>query len=186
MLNRQRLPVPFVRNQDIIVHAHVQRVVRGVTIKAFEEDVGCDRPGFDEVGDGEEGDSFPFHVELAPGGDTVKIAHILELWQSQELLPVQGNRIFYFAVDFQFPLFEPNLRPEAQVEYGEVMDLPLARRKAVSRANGGADLAGHFPRPPFFGGDVEIFHRTAQFTLESMKFKTWCKHLKFRSLSIEH
>ena len=139
-------------------HADIQRIVSRVTVVAFEENVSGLGLGFDKLRYGEEGYPLPFHIKLAPSGDAVKVAHILELRQGQELLPVQSDRVLDQAVDFQLPIVERDFRLKAQVEHGEIVHLPLAGREPVRRARGRTGFARHFPRPTFFRGDVLVFH----------------------------
>src|SRR5207248_11327181 len=93
-----------------------------------------------------------------PGGDAVKVAHVGKLRQSQELLPIQRDRVLDEAVDFQLPFAEWDLRLKAEVEHGKIVHLPLAGREPVRRARSRTGFARHFPRPTFFRGDVLVFH----------------------------
>src|SRR5262245_44318502 len=63
--------VPRMRDHHVVVHADIERVVCRVTVVALEENMGGVRFRFHEVGQREEGHSLEFHVELAPGRDTV-------------------------------------------------------------------------------------------------------------------
>ena len=53
----------------------------------------------------------------------------------------------------------------AQVENREIMDLPLAGRQPADRPDGRTRFAGHLARPPFFSGDVAVFHCVPHVTL---------------------
>src|SRR2546426_9494471 len=75
----QRLVIPFVCDQPVVIHADIERIVRRVTVVAFEEHVRGLGLRLHQVCDGKKGHAFPFHVELAPGGDTMKVARVLEL-----------------------------------------------------------------------------------------------------------
>src|ERR1043166_7441597 len=97
-----------------------------------------------EVCQREESDSFPFHIELAPGGDAMEIAHVLELWQGQKAAPVQGSGVFDMSVNFELPLVQRNIRSDAQIQNGKVVDLPLARGEPIDRANRRLFFACHF------------------------------------------
>ena len=157
MLFRQRFAVPLVRDEHVVVHADLEWIVRRVTVVALEEDVCGLGLRLHKVGDGEKRHPLPFHVELGPGGDAMKVAYVFELRQREELLPVQRDRVLYEAVDFQLPFVERDFRLKAQVEHGEIVHLPLAGREPVRRARGRTGFARHFPRPTFFGGDVLVF-----------------------------
>src|SRR5262245_15197970 len=39
VIGRQRLAIPAVRDENVVVHADIQRIVRRITIVAFEENV---------------------------------------------------------------------------------------------------------------------------------------------------
>jgi len=114
--------------------------------------------GLHQFGQCEERDAGERHVELAPGGDAVKIAHIGELRQCHELLPVQSDGILDEAVNLQFPFVERHVGADAKIEHWKVVDLPLAGREAILRTDGGFLLPGHLARPSLFGGDVGATH----------------------------
>lgn len=150
--------VNFVGDEDIVIHADVEGEVGGVAVVAFEEDEFGGGLGFDEIGQGEESDAFPFHLELAPGGDAVEIAGVFELGQGGELIPIESDGVFDVAVDFQCPLVERNFRVNAKVQDGPVVDELLPGREAIFGANGGLLLAGHFAGPAFLARDEIFLH----------------------------
>src|SRR6266516_5787728 len=150
VLLRQGLSVPIVRDEHVVVRAVIEWGVGRVTVIALEENVRGFRPRFDKIGDGEERHAFPIHVELAPGGDTVKVAPVFELWQRQKLFPTQRRRVLNLAMNLQLPAVEWNFRPNAKVENGKIVHWPLAGRQPVGRARRGFGLARHLPRPAFF------------------------------------
>src|ERR1051325_4630303 len=85
VLDRQRLAGPLVRDENVIVQAYGQWVVRGITVVALEVNMRRFRLRLHQVSDGEERHAFEFHVELAPGRDAMKVADVLERRQCQEL-----------------------------------------------------------------------------------------------------
>jgi len=87
----------------------------------------------------------------------MKVALVLKLGQSQELLPIQSYRILDMTVDFELPFIQRNFGPDAQIEHWKIMHLPLARWQAVGRAHRRPFLAGHLPRPAFFGFNAHSF-----------------------------
>lgn len=160
--------VDFVGDEDVVIHADFERVVGGVAVVAFEKDKLCFRLGFDEVGNGEEGDTFPFHLEFAPGGDTVKIADVLKLREGGELIPVECNGILDKAVDLELPFIERDFRMDAEIEHGPILNELLAGWEAILGAEGGLLLASHFSSPAFFARD-EIFVHGKRITPHGVK-----------------
>src|ERR1051325_6209596 len=120
MIGGEWLTGPFMRDQDIIIHAGVQRRVSRVTVVTFKKDTGRLGLRLDDLCNRKERHPFPFHVKLAPGGNTMKVAHIFELRQGQKLLPSQSDRVLDFAMDLQFPLIERNLGPNAEIKHRKV------------------------------------------------------------------
>src|SRR4051812_11557993 len=145
-------------DENIIIHAHIEGVVGGVSVVALEEDVRGFCLGFYEFRQREKRNPLPFHVVLAPGGYAMKVAYVLELGQSQKLVPLYRNRILHKAMDLQFPSLEWHLRLDAKVQNREVIHKSLAGWEPVSRSDLPLRLSGHFGRPPFLGGDVLFFH----------------------------
>jgi DNA-binding response OmpR family regulator len=88
----------------------------------------------------------------------MEIAHVLELWQLEEPVPAERDRVFNMSMDFQFPFVERDFGADAEVEDGEIMHLMLARRKPVLGTDGWLFLAGHFAGPPFLRSDVRFLH----------------------------
>src|SRR6266516_536035 len=103
VLLRQGLSVPILRDEHVVVHADVQRIVGRVTVITLEENVRGFRPRLDKIGHGEKRYAFPLHVELAPRRHTMKAASVLELWQRQKLFPAQRHRVLNVAMNLQLP-----------------------------------------------------------------------------------
>jgi len=92
VLLRQRLAVPFVAIITSSSRQTASGFVRGIAVVALEQKRAWPRAsGFTSSGDGEESDPLEFHIELAPGGDAMEVAHVLELRQRQELFPVSTS-----------------------------------------------------------------------------------------------
>ena len=68
-----------------------------------------------EVNQREHRHAFPIHIELAPGGDAVKIAGVLKLLQRHELLPIERDRILHQTVNLQAPLRTRHFRMDAHI-----------------------------------------------------------------------
>ena len=100
VFNRYGFAVNFVRDKDIVVHANFERKIGGVAVVAFEEDEFGIVLWFDQIREREEGNAFPFHFELAPGGDAMEITHIFELRERSEFLPTQSDWIFNQSMNF--------------------------------------------------------------------------------------
>ncbi len=103
MLARDRFAVELGRDQDVVVEAIGQAHVRAVAVVAGEKNMF--HFGFwpNEIDEGKEGDARPAAVELAPGGDAVKIAHVCELGERVELLPGERLWLFHQAANFEPP-----------------------------------------------------------------------------------
>src|SRR6185503_14277900 len=129
-----RLAVPLVRDEHVVVHANLEWIVGGITIVTLEENVGGVGLRFDEVGDREKRHPFEFHIKLAPGSNTVEITDILELRQGQELVPFERDWIFHVPADLQFPFVEGNVRTNSEIENGEIMDFTLPGGQTIRRA----------------------------------------------------
>jgi len=100
MFNRDGFAVNFVRDEDIVVHANVERKIGRIAVVAFEENEFGFVLRFDQISQREKGDAFPFHFELAPGGDAMEITHIFELRERSEFLPTQSDGFFDEAMNF--------------------------------------------------------------------------------------
>jgi acetyltransferase-like isoleucine patch superfamily enzyme len=153
MFGRDRLAIPFVSDENIVVHADFQRIVCGITIITLEEHVRGVRLWFYQFSEREERDAFPSHVELTPSGDAMKVADIFKLRESEKLLPVERHRVFDFAVDSKLPFVQRNIGPDAEVEHGKIMNLPLTWGKTLRGSNSRLGVTGHFSRPAFFALD---------------------------------
>src|SRR5262245_47237184 len=113
---------------------------------------------FHEVGDSEERDPLPIHVELAPSRNTMEVAAILELRQREELLPIQGDGILNLAVNLKFPFVQRDLWPDSEIEDGKIVNLMLTWRQPVGRPHCGSLGPCHLSRPTFFCCDVRVLH----------------------------
>ena len=59
----------------------------------------------------------------------MKVAHVVDLRQRQELLPAHAEWVLAQAADFEPPRVEWNGGAVAKIEHGPVRHLPLADRK---------------------------------------------------------
>ena len=108
---------------------------------------------FRDLGQGEESDAAPPAIELAPGGDAVEIAHVLELFEGVEFFPGKCPRVFYQPTYFQSPIGQCDLRFDAEIENGESLREMLARRESVRRARRRFRFSGHLARPTLLALD---------------------------------
>ena len=88
----------------------------------------------------------------------MEVARVLELFQRHELVPIQRDRILHQPVDLELPLVARDLRMDAHVQHGKIIDLPLAGRQALDGALGGQWLSGTLCGDAFLGGDVFFVH----------------------------
>ena len=151
-------------DQHIVVHADIERIVGRVTVVAFEENVRGFGLWLHQIHEREERHAGKLHVELTPRRDAMKVTHIGELWQREEIFPRQRHRILHLAANLQLPLVQCHFRLHTEIKHREVMHLPLAGRQTIRRAHGGLGFARHLLRPTLFRGDIGIFHRHAQGT----------------------
>ncbi len=128
MLDGDGLSVNLVRDEDVIVQADIERVVRGIAVVALEENEFRGGPGPDQLSEGEKGDALPVHFVFGPGGDAMEVAHVPELGQGVELVPTEGDRVFDLAVNLELPLVEGHFGMDAEVQHGPVLDEFLAGR----------------------------------------------------------
>ena len=158
MLFGQRLPIPGMRDEHIVIHAGVQQIIGRITIVAFEKHVARFRRRFYEVGNCEKAHSLPLHVELTPGRHIMEIAHVIELRQRHELFPIQSDGALDLSVDLELPFFQRNVRLDTQIEDRKIVDLTLSRREPIRRAHRCFLFPSHLASPAFFARDVVFFH----------------------------
>src|SRR3954451_6228785 len=106
-------------NENIVVHNVFETHIRGVIVVTPEENIFRIGLWPNYFRKGEEGHPTPVHVELAPGGDAMEIARILELRKIVKLLPGEGFCILDQAIDLQSPLVRGNLRLNSKIENGK-------------------------------------------------------------------
>lgn len=75
-------------------------------------------------------------------------------------MPIQSNWILNVAVNLKFPFVERDFWPNAEIQHGKVMDLPLAGWQPVRGPYRRTFLPCHFSCPTLFGRDVCVLHRT--------------------------
>src|SRR5204863_1385130 len=115
-----------------------------------------------EVCDGKKGNTLPIHIELTPCCHTMEVASVFELRQSEELFPIQSNWILNVTVNLKFPFVERDFWPNAEIQHGKVMDLPLAGWQTIGGPYRRAFLACHFARPTLFCRNVCFLHCTSR------------------------
>src|SRR5215471_10199420 len=136
VLGRQRLALPSVHEQHIVLGRARQRQVRRVRdvgsrreIVASNQDVSRVRLRHGELGDGLEADPFPVIVEPAPRRHAVEVADVLDLGERQEILPPQRQRMFDEPGYLELPIRQGNLGLLTKVQNGPVLYFVLANRQ---------------------------------------------------------
>ena len=132
MIHGDRGAVPCVSHQRVVIGHGVQRGVGGVAVVALVKHMAGLGLRLHEVNQRKHRHPFPIHIELAPGGDAVKIAGVLEGLKRHELLPIERHRILHQPVNLQGPLLARHFGVDAHVEHGKIIDLTLAGREAFA------------------------------------------------------
>src|SRR3990172_5279459 len=133
VLEGQRLPVPLVRQEDVVVIQDGGRVGRRVSVAATERRVATRRLDLGAIREFADRHADPLVLERRPARDAVKVRHDGHPREGEQLVVRQAQGPRDFAVHPQVPLLRIEARHDSEIEPGPLPDLALPGRKLPVR-----------------------------------------------------
>src|SRR5712691_4121365 len=133
VFDRERLPVPLVREQDVRIVEDVERMGRRIAVPAAEGREAGGRADLRALRHFADRDPDPLIVERGPAGDAMEGRNHFCGRKSQELVVGEADRFVDRTVQAEVPLPRVETGDDAQVEPRPFPNLPLPGRETHLR-----------------------------------------------------
>src|SRR5437667_6533649 len=133
VFDRERFPVPLIREEDVGVVQDIQRMRSRIAVpasKGRKASRGANLRAFRNFLDG---DADPFVVERGPARDTMERRHHLGRRQPQELFVGETHGVLDGDVHTKVPFLRVEPRNNAEIEPRPFPNLPLSGRETPLR-----------------------------------------------------
>src|SRR5579883_136163 len=171
MLAGERLPLPGMRQQYIVIGEIGERQVGRVIVIAVEDEEARLGLGAHDREEVTRAHPLPFIVEARPGGDAMDVRGVAEGGLGAKRRPVPGDGVLDEPVDGEPPAPCGHVGLDAEIEDGPILDPALPRRQTLLlRTRGAARQEPAVARPALLRFD-ELAARLAQALLPSFVHK---------------